>query len=155
MHRYYDPDTGRYLTPDPIGLAGGINPFVYAESNPINWIDPFGLYCKIVLGNPYAGGDSLRQWETEVRFGYWEAVAKKLAVEVLLTRIKLPLPNLGKYEYTIKHTIWQLFKEYIDAWKICYDDCTDEVTSREYVGRGETGKRQTVILKQWDELRNL
>jgi RHS repeat-associated protein len=42
-HRYYDPETGRYLTPDPIGLAGGINPFVYVEANPINSIDPLGL----------------------------------------------------------------------------------------------------------------
>ncbi|MCP4669897.1 MAG: hypothetical protein GY857_01205 [Desulfobacula sp.] len=43
-HRYYDPDTGRYLTPDPIGLAGGINPFVYTVNNPINSIDPWGLF---------------------------------------------------------------------------------------------------------------
>lgn len=42
-HRYYDPDTGRYLTPDPIGLAGGINPFVYVLNNPVNFIDPWGL----------------------------------------------------------------------------------------------------------------
>ncbi|MBA3012185.1 MAG: hypothetical protein FP812_18415, partial [Desulfobacula sp.] len=42
-HRYYDPTTGRYLTPDPIGLAGGINPFVYVLNDPINKIDPFGL----------------------------------------------------------------------------------------------------------------
>jgi RHS repeat-associated protein len=43
-HRYYDPSIGRYLTPDPIGLAGGINLFAYAGLNPINAFDPFGLY---------------------------------------------------------------------------------------------------------------
>jgi RHS repeat-associated protein len=42
-HRYYDPKNGRYLTPDPIGLLGGINPYVYTLNNPINAIDPFGL----------------------------------------------------------------------------------------------------------------
>jgi RHS repeat-associated protein len=41
--RYYDPQTGRYLRPDPIGLAGGNNLFVYTNANPINFIDPLGL----------------------------------------------------------------------------------------------------------------
>ena len=50
-HRYYDPKIGRYLTPDPIGLAGGINPFVYANLNPINLIDPYGLYSWIEFGD--------------------------------------------------------------------------------------------------------
>lgn len=42
-HRYYDPNTGRYLTPDPIGLNGGINLYAYAFQNPTNAIDPSGL----------------------------------------------------------------------------------------------------------------
>jgi RHS repeat-associated protein len=42
QHRYYDPDAGRFLTQDPIGLSGGINPYRYAR-NPIGWSDPLGL----------------------------------------------------------------------------------------------------------------
>jgi RHS repeat-associated protein len=42
-HRYYNPTTGRYLTPDPIGLIGGINLYFYAIDNPVNAFDPFGL----------------------------------------------------------------------------------------------------------------
>ncbi len=40
--RYFDPDAGRYISKDPVGLAGGENLYKY-NSNPINWIDPFGL----------------------------------------------------------------------------------------------------------------
>jgi RHS repeat-associated protein len=41
--RYYSPKIGRYITPDPIGLEGGINLYVYAGNNPTNQIDSFGL----------------------------------------------------------------------------------------------------------------
>ncbi|WP_033851964.1 RHS repeat-associated core domain-containing protein, partial [Yersinia wautersii] len=37
---------GRFITPDPIGLAGGLNLYQYAP-NPLGWIDPLGL-----AGNP-------------------------------------------------------------------------------------------------------
>jgi len=40
--RYYHPYIGRYITPDPIGLEGGINLFAYVR-NPINALDPWGL----------------------------------------------------------------------------------------------------------------
>ncbi|WP_308585340.1 RHS repeat-associated core domain-containing protein, partial [uncultured Pseudomonas sp.] len=41
-HRYYNPDIGRYLTPDPVKLAGGINAYQYVP-NPTGWVDPLGL----------------------------------------------------------------------------------------------------------------
>ena len=48
MHRYYDPYTGRYLTPDPIGLEGGLNLFPYVLNNPVNMIDPEGLDAGVI-----------------------------------------------------------------------------------------------------------
>lgn len=44
-HRYYDPDSARYITSDPIGLLGGTNPYQYAP-NPTGWVDPLGLRAK-------------------------------------------------------------------------------------------------------------
>ena len=44
-HRYYDPTIGRYLQSDRIALLGGINPYVYAGNDPIDLVDPLGLYC--------------------------------------------------------------------------------------------------------------
>ena len=41
-HRYYNPSTGRFLTPDPIKLAGGLNSYQYVP-NPTGWVDPLGL----------------------------------------------------------------------------------------------------------------
>jgi hypothetical protein len=40
--RYYNPTTGRFLSEDPIGFAGGINLYAYANYNPLSMKDPFG-----------------------------------------------------------------------------------------------------------------
>ena len=60
-HRYYDPDATQYLSPDPIGLLGGIRPQGYV-ADPNGWVDPLGLAaCAFVdsdgilnLKNKYA-----------------------------------------------------------------------------------------------------
>ncbi|GKV91646.1 hypothetical protein PEC301619_36280 [Pectobacterium carotovorum subsp. carotovorum] len=40
--RYYDPAGGCYVSPDPIGIAGGESNYGYVH-NPMCWVDPFGL----------------------------------------------------------------------------------------------------------------
>jgi RHS repeat-associated protein len=56
--RYYDADSGRYVTQDPIGFGGGVNLYRYANHNPINYADPRGefLIVPILIG---AGGGAL------------------------------------------------------------------------------------------------
>jgi RHS repeat-associated protein len=51
--RYYDPEVGRFVTQDPIGLDGGLNLYRYAP-NPNVWIDPWGWAFKGVdfTGSP-------------------------------------------------------------------------------------------------------
>ena len=44
--RYYDPGTGRFLTRDPIGYAGGENLYRYCHNNPLSGIDPTGTYDR-------------------------------------------------------------------------------------------------------------
>lgn len=45
--RYYNPATGRYITPDPLGKMaerlGSPNPYSYVNNNPLSYIDPWGL----------------------------------------------------------------------------------------------------------------
>jgi RHS repeat-associated protein len=50
--RWYDPRQGRFISEDPVGLAGGSNQYVYAANDPVNLTDPNGL-------RPCPGGNPL------------------------------------------------------------------------------------------------
>ncbi len=79
-HRFYDPETGRYISADPIGLDGGINLYAYVNGDPINEFDFKGLHkgdkwygynkkdfhkwfhrCWKEEGNPDAGKDEIKE----------------------------------------------------------------------------------------------
>ena len=50
--RYYDGEIGRFLQTDPIGFAGGdVNLYAYVANNPLNYIDPLGLWGFGVIGS--------------------------------------------------------------------------------------------------------
>jgi RHS repeat-associated protein len=68
-HRYYDPQVGRFVGKDPIGLAGGYNLYAYVRNRPTTRIDPLGLQDfgalfgagtreRAFLGNMYKSGYS-------------------------------------------------------------------------------------------------
>jgi RHS repeat-associated protein len=66
-YRYYDPAGGRYVTQDPIGLAGGTNKFIY-PTNPVQMIDAFGLQPRpgnLSWGN-WCGGGWSGGYETKI-----------------------------------------------------------------------------------------
>jgi len=42
LNRYYDPDSGQYLSQDPVGLEGGLRTHGYVH-DPMQWVDPMGL----------------------------------------------------------------------------------------------------------------
>ncbi len=59
--RFYDPDVGRFTTPDPMGLLGGFNLYQYAP-NPIDWVDPWGWApCAATTRKLQAHADAARK----------------------------------------------------------------------------------------------
>jgi RHS repeat-associated protein len=45
--RFYYPQTGRFISEDPIGLAGGKNHYTYVDNIPTRFVDPLGLWPSI------------------------------------------------------------------------------------------------------------
>jgi RHS repeat-associated protein len=60
-NRYYDPESGQFTQQDPIGIAGGLNLYGYANGDPINFSDPFGL--KVCFGTGRNAGTHRRLTE--------------------------------------------------------------------------------------------
>jgi RHS repeat-associated protein len=55
-HRFYSPDIGRFLQPDPIGFWGGKNLYRYCANNPVRWSDPAGWADPNGWTYPVGGG---------------------------------------------------------------------------------------------------
>jgi RHS repeat-associated protein len=67
-YRYYDPHSGRFVSKDPIGLAGGINLHQYAP-NPLQWVDPLGLTSGKAVITHYDTGSRTGHYTVETHQG--------------------------------------------------------------------------------------
>ena len=81
--RYYDPDAGRFVNQDPIGLEGGDNIYLFSP-NIQSWIDPLGLLS----------------WNI-ARKQFWKAEAKKERDRIAKEKAKNPGSNKA-------HEAWNL-----------------------------------------------
>lgn len=99
-NRYYNPETGRYLTADPLGLSGGLNSYVYANHEPWEYVDVLGLYTI---------QDAINQLDKEK--------AKKLGTKsefAVLTPAGPVYNEIPDYSNTQKFCMWlRMEKEYL------------------------------------------
>lgn len=62
MNRTYNPETGRYLQSDPLGLSAGFNTYNYVNKNPLDGVDPLGLDTAPMINWQKNQGEVVANW---------------------------------------------------------------------------------------------
>jgi RHS repeat-associated protein len=73
-HRYYDPSLGRYLSPDPLEIEGGLNLYIGFD-NPLTQIDVFGLWVAVFKRRCHWNADQMKDFDRKIAF-YARTVAE-------------------------------------------------------------------------------
>ncbi len=137
--RYYDPASGRFLNRDPAGYGGGIGLYGYCGSNPVNAIDPSGLWQIIVSVGVIVANGSITFSDDGFYWGHGFGIG---------------LPGLGSVVTTGKPSV--------DSWTTSIDFCfveadkSDDGTTAGGFGwagagiwRNYTGRRHPYRWREW------
>jgi len=96
VNRNYDASTDRYLESDPIGLAGGVNTYVYVKGNPLSYSDPDGL-----VPNPAEGACAL---------GPNPVCASGVAADVITSAIAMVMASRAWVDNADANREWEAYK---------------------------------------------
>ncbi len=103
--RYYSPELQRFISEDPIGFkSGDVNFYTYIKNQPINWVDPLGLFC-------------IQIWSTTT--GYQFDIYR---TEWRLEGEKVIRAGIAGYCYWGKYEVGWM-RRYIKLYYLCCENC--------------------------------
>jgi RHS repeat-associated protein len=85
-NRYYNPQTGTFTQPDPIGIAGGLNVYGYADGDPVTYSDPMGLcpcanlHAKVGRAGAGAGASLTVRGQSGPHFTFADGLAMAVMI---------------------------------------------------------------------------
>ncbi|MFF5964317.1 putative T7SS-secreted protein [Streptomyces collinus] len=152
VFRHYEPETARYVTPDPLGLTPAPNPATYVH-NPHTWSDPLGLspYPRGEKGNPFenrADAEKAAHELAGVRYGE-EPIA-----EWVVTGDK-QLKHVPDYVYSPDPAHWGNFRQFEtdSGSRVVVEHTHDPAGPHFHAGKPKIDDTRNLVNFGWDNAR--
>ena len=141
--RTFDTVPKRWLSPDPTGLAGGINLYDYVRNSPINLVDPYGLDYGAVIPQP--NGTYVNIWDPAHPIAPFPPPTDPISVAT---------DAVGAWDYTLYNPFnypfnWMGFRVKCNKF---VGDCISKCPNRPQplISNGRGGKRYPTALEWGD-----